>query len=122
MKVRTGFVSNSSSSSFIVSVPKEKDCQIEIKMSVDLSSYGRIIKTEKQLRECFKDRFDDYMEDDYSRELFEKCLKAIKKGEIIVAGSFCDDGTEAVEQLLCQVGLEDICPSKVKVIENEGGY
>jgi hypothetical protein len=56
MKKRIGFVSNSSSSSFILS--SEKDKNTKISLEIDLSNLtDNIIKTKEELDEYFLDEF-----------------------------------------------------------------
>ena len=57
MKIRTGFVSNSSSSSFIVAAPPQKDStKVTITIEVDLAEYANTtIKTVEELIEYFKE-------------------------------------------------------------------
>jgi len=119
MKSRNGFVSNSSSSSFIVATTPERDGKITIRKEINLSSYGTKVSTEEELKKFFKSKysFDDEI------DLYTKCLKIIKSGKVIFFGDFNDeDGSE--EAFLCNNGLQDITEEtpEIEIIESEAGY
>jgi len=116
MKVRNGFVSNSSSSSFIVAVPANQKAEITIK--VDLSEYAdQKIATIKELNDYWRGDRDEI------DELYEKCRKAIEAGQIVYVGRFSDDDYDDIQCGLCHRGLkkEDM-PANSKIIQSEGGY
>lgn len=122
MKIRTGFVSNSSSSSFVLSRdPKEKDTTISLTVSIKLSEIQEhCIKTEKALREWIDDYYGDG--DDYGEELFKKCLKEIENGQHILVGSVANDSDNPVEVMLYETGFRRVLKENkgIKVIED--GY
>ena len=71
MKVRSGFVSNSSSSSFIATgVDPEK-----LKITIDLAEYGTFLKTPEDLEKC-----DFYLHD--RKEVF----KLLQNGITVFVG------------------------------------
>jgi len=130
MKIRQGFVSNSSSSSFVVSLDNEKSCKVKITLEVDLAKYGDKIKTKDDLYTYIRDNYcydeEESIEnfinkDSYGGKTCKKMLEAIQKGRVVVAGSFASDNGDPVEYFLCEKGLPRDCPD-IDVIENEGGY
>ena len=124
MKTRQGFVSNSSSSSFIVSVPKGSSGKVEVTIEVDLSdfSYARIA-SQKELDRHLVDRYGDVSSpNEYYLELYRKMSAAIQNGREVLCGSFQSDDGNPVETFLCNNGLELPTDREVQVIDNEAGY
>ena len=119
MKVRAGFVSNSSSSSFIVAVDKpDAEVTITIKFKVDFSKYAEnSFSSEKELMKFFKEEGDYY---GISDEQFERMLNAVQRGKTVHYGSFSDQD-EFEERILCEQGIPKDTPG-IEVIESEGGY
>ena len=126
MKIRQGFVSNSSSSSFIVAFKKEKpiSTKVKIEMEIDLATYGTVFDNIKDLQcyytEKYKINFKNPDEEDYCIYQYRKAEKAINDGKIIILGNFCSDSGEAVEYMLYELGLKKILKDEnIEVIENE---
>ena len=131
MKIRNGFVSNSSSSSFIVAVKSEDKAKTKITVTfdVDLKDYLEhpIVKTVKELKRIYKEELYYDIDNENNDEdcaymiQFLKAKKAIESGKMILIGSFSSESGEGVEGVLCSKGL----PKKNKnftIIYNEGGY
>jgi hypothetical protein len=119
MKIRNGFVSNSSSSSFVVAV--KDTTKIKLEIDVDLADYAdKIIATEQELKDYFEYEYgDDYLEDSWAADKFKDCLRAIEAGNKVIFGS-CDSDGEALEQFLCETGIPD--SPDIEVIQGDGGY
>ena len=116
MKVRNGFVSNSSSSSFVVAMSKEGKPEITIK--VDLTKYtDHILSTIQELNEYWGNERDEI------NKLYEDCRKAIEAGQIVYMGNFSDEDYGDIQCGLCHRGLkkEDM-PKGAIIIRSEGGY
>jgi hypothetical protein len=117
MKIRKGYVSNSSTSSFIVSIPKDKESHFVITIPVNLESYvDNIINTKEELDEEFKGRFK-YGDIEYEEKLYNECLEAINKGERVLLGGFANDSNNSVENFLYYNGIGK--QDNINVIENE---
>jgi hypothetical protein len=102
MKIRKGFVSNSSSSSFIIATPKDKK-ELKILVELDLSELTESSANSKEeLLEIFKEEYsmeseEEIKESKYMFEWYQKALKAIEEGKTVHYGrvsSESDDGTE----------------------------
>ena len=79
MKIRNGFVSNSSSSSFIVAVEKNSG---PLTLKINIEKECEIISTIEQLEK----HFDDYYCNDAEKaesEKYQACVKAINEGKIL---------------------------------------
>jgi hypothetical protein len=97
MKIRKGFVSNSSSSSFIVAVDK-----------------GTNVKCTSNPMTCNLN--------EYSYNEYVKCLGMIKQGKVILFGEFEDQGGDREEYMFCLAGIDKKNNPHLTIIENEGGY
>ena len=133
MKIRNGFVSNSSSSSFIVSCKDKKSAKIKVELEVDLYDHADDkITTLKELDGYFIDRYgwggdttlEAIFEDNEGlKEDYIKAKKAIECGELVLFGSFSNESDDPASMLLCDMGIEKYCDGKlVKCIQGEGGY
>jgi hypothetical protein len=127
MKIRKGFVSNSSSSSFVVAVGKE--AKVTLTIEADLARFANeIIVTMDDLERYMLDEWgwgscntlDLILADsDYARRVYEESKVAIEAGKWVLFGSFSSDG-EVLEQLLCEWGVPE--SPGIDVIESQGGY
>jgi hypothetical protein len=136
MKIRNGFVSNSSSSSFIVAVKDEKHTKIKITLEVDLAKYCRsysssknIFKTVEELKAFFNSNYgcdvdDPNCDEPWAKKQYDKAKEEIEKGKIVLYGSFADDNDDPAETMLCNMGLKDIKDDKngLVVIHSDAGY
>lgn len=89
MKRRAGFVSNSSSSSFIIS--KKEDKELKVMVEMDLSKcVDKKLKTKKEVDEYILDRYgwnctlQEVLDDEeYVAEIYHEMLAAIDRGEVV---------------------------------------
>lgn len=134
MKIREGFVSNSSSSSFIAAIPNEcYEVEIVIKTKVKFIDHcdEDAIKTKEQLDKhiileygCKGDKIENILEDsEWLSEIYPKCIKEIENGKVIIFGSFSSDSHDSMVQYLCENGLNgNVKDKNVKIIHSKGGY
>lgn len=108
MKIRNGFVSNSSSSSFIIVADSKKKLKITLTIEVDFNKFVDKVFNKKEdfikyLKEDYGLEEDEIME----RKRYVKALKAIEKGETIYIGQVASDNDNALETYLYENGLPD---------------
>ena len=114
MKIRNGFVSNSSSSSFIISTNEEP---LTVVMEVDLSSFSDKLTTKKELDNKIKTEFgwDDmsleelFEDEEWLGENYNKALEAIEAGKIVYWGSASYNETDdPIEFMIGNGGLSNL--------------
>ena len=108
MKIRNGFVSNSSSSSFIVAVKDEESAKTKIQIEVDLSKYASdTIKTIEELDSYVLDNYagneeniseflestEDYIKEEYAKMIAEQDKK-VKEFESVLDEDVKFDGVK----------------------------
>lgn len=122
MKIRNGFVSNSSSSSFLIShQDNQADQKIEITVKMSLSQIVETeIKTEDELIEHLNDSgWYETKEELIHSPTYKKCMKEIKEGRVV---SVCCVSNEegGVEQCLYDQGInQSQLPEGVLLLEEE---
>jgi hypothetical protein len=125
MKYRTGFVSNSSSSSFAV-IAEPGQTKFKICLEIDLADYAsHIMDSPEQVEKYLVSSYGSHgMSDPQCIKEREEILDTLAKGKIFLVGSFSDDRYNAVENMLCNEGLlafKDDNPH-IEIVYGSGGY
>lgn len=116
MKVRSGFVSNSSSSSFVVAV--EKDAQeIVLTMKADLRKYADATATTvEELDRIIIDEHgwkmvnnlqDILGESPWLRRVYDEAKVAIGEGKHVIFGTVGNDYDDSVANLIYEDGIPE---------------
>ena len=121
MKKRNGFVSNSSSSSFIFAMPKEYNGKIKLTIEVDLTEFGKVMRTKNNLDKWYLEQsgepsLDELFKDAPElKEEYNECLKQMWEGKTVIVGNVSNEGESGVEFILME-GNWTIDDPKVKQI------
>ena len=121
MKVRNGFVSNSSSSSFIVIADKGKELKASLK--VDLSKMvDTVLRTQEDVckyivKKSWSDEsFSALIKDKYIKKEYDEMMSYINDGKEVHVGSFCSDD-DPLSGYLYEYGASDLELDGLKIIE-----
>ena len=127
MKTRKKFVSNSSSSSFVIACDKKdyKDKEIEVTIKCKISSLiERVFDDEKELdsyvkKICCEDGIDEEELNEYYE--YEKMKKALNEGKVIlVCQASSEDFDNPVSQAIYDKGIsKENLPENVDLIDEE---
>ena len=118
MKIKADFVTNSSSTNFILA-SKEPLKDVEMCITVDMSKF--VEDTIENLEQLERYAHENDMDEDDPDIIDMRA--AIKEGKKIYLLSVSDDDLSGVEAYLCRNGLDDVVfPQGVDVIQGDGGY
>jgi hypothetical protein len=125
MKIRNGFVSNSSSTSFVIGVKDKTITKVKMEVDVDLSELGYQITSIHDLLEYFDDRYcwnpDTSDDDEYCEKQFNKYAKVIESNKTIWICNASSEGFEnPLEQFFCNEGLKECTFEKGVIVLDEG--
>ena len=119
MKIRNGFVSNSSSSSFIIAC-KPEQTKVKIEVELDFKDHGEVIDNLEDFLEYIEDYYG-WQDKASNAKFIEAATKTFSEGKVVYVGSFSNESDDSLSQYLCEAGL----PTDSKeydVIDNEAGY
>ena len=117
MKTRRGFISNSSSSSFIVAAKNDKSFKCKMEIEVDLTDFQeQIIKTQEELQAYYFELYGAKTLKEFEEQAgpnmlgnYQRALKSLQEGNIILIGQVSsEDIDNPLEIYLYNNGLKQI--------------
>jgi len=120
MKERNGFVSNSSSSSFILSSKTDKvsDLNLKVMVELDLNKFEDDIVVVKNKKEL-----DDYIEEYYTdkSKIYDELMDILENGNTLFFGDANNQSWYEVERHICNFGFSQT-EGDIEIIQDCEGY
>lgn len=129
-KIRTGFVSNSSSSSFIVAGKKGEN-KVKITLEVDLKELSsRVVETIEELNSAIiyeygygeRNTVEEVLDEDwFDKDKYERLVKEIESGNAVYFGTVSTEDYGVSETYIANNGFGDLGPD-FNVIQDAGDF
>lgn len=129
-KIRMGFVSNSSSSSFIVS-GKRGENKVKITLEVDLKDLSsRVVETIEELNSAIiyeygygeRNTVEEVLDEDwFDKDRYEQLVKEIESGNTVYFGTVSTEDYQPEQIYVANNGFGDLGPD-FKVIQDAGEF
>ena len=114
MKVKLEFVTNSSSTSFVIADYRKDADKVLVEYDWGTIDLLKALRSEKM---------EDYEDFEYNHHEDEQVKEAFEKGATVYILHADDNGRGILEAGFCRCGIEDAkVPEGVVVIKGEGGY
>lgn len=125
MKIRNGFVSNSSSSSFIVAT-KGEAAKIPVTIEADLMDLvSDTIVDEEGLNRYFRNHYgwESYEEaEDYEKKLWDKMKKSLDDGNVLHCGRGSNEEYNTLSIEVYEYGVRSLkLPKGATIIQDDHG-
>ena len=110
MKAKFGFVSNSSTTNFIVA---SKKTHCKVKIDLDLSELGVTVNTIEELNNIVQGEGGwEYMD----KNKYDRCLRALEDGKVLHFVTVSNESDNAIETLIYNHGITDFLEKDADVL------